>query len=52
MEYFLAVMAMVYDLFNIPLNIYGFEFSLWQILIFGLLISVVFVFVGRMIHGD
>ncbi len=52
MSDFLAVMRVVYDLFNLPINLYGFEISLWQGLMFGLLVSIVFGFVGRLFYDD
>ena len=52
MQHFVQFMGMIYNLFNLPINIYGFEFSLWQVFMFGLIVSIIFGFVGRMIHDD
>lgn len=52
MSDFLQIMSIVYDFFNMPMNIYGFEFSLWHVMIFGLFTSVVIGFVGRLINDD
>ena len=52
MQDFLAIMGMVYDLFNLPLHIWGFEFSLWQVMMFSLIVGIVFKFVAHLLYED
>lgn len=52
MDAFLRVLGMVYDLFNTQMNIYGFTFSLWDVLMFGLIVGAVLKFVGYVFYED
>lgn len=52
MEFFLQLMSMVYNMFNIPMNVYGFEFSLWQVMMFSIVVALVFGFVGKVFRDD
>ena len=52
MESFLSVLAMVYNLFNYPLNVYGFEFSFWDVAMFALITGVVLKFIGMVFYED
>ncbi len=52
MENFLFVLGKVYELFNHPMTIYGFTFSLWDMLMFGLVVGVVIKFVGYMFYEN
>lgn len=48
MEFIVTFLGNIYNLFNTPMDIYGFIFSFWDVLIFGIVVSVVFGFVRHM----
>lgn len=52
MEYFLALMAQVYELLNMKMDIYGFTFSFWDIIMFGLIVTALFGFVRHMFYEN
>lgn len=45
MEVMIDFLASIYRLFNYEMTVYGFTFSFWDILMFGLVVSIVFAFV-------
>lgn len=49
---FLAVMAAVLEFFKIPFTIYGVTISLWQVLMFSALASVLIGFIARLINDE
>lgn len=50
MSDFLAVMQGIFSLFLIKMNIYGHNISLWDVIMFCLLVGVVFTFFRGIIH--
>ena len=52
MGFFVSFMASVYDIFNIPLNVYGFVFSFWDVLVFSMVGGVVFKFIGGVFYEN
>lgn len=48
MDVFFAVMSNVFEFFTMPMTVYGFTFSWWDIILWSLLASVVFSFIGRL----
>ena len=51
MESFLFLMNGIINLLKTPLNIWGIEFSLWGVFIFGCMGSLVFWFIGELMNG-
>lgn len=51
MDSFLFLMNGIIDLLKTPLNIWGVEFSLWGVFIFGCMGSIVFSFIGGFFNG-
>ena len=41
----------VFSGFQIPLSIYGFQFTFWDVLLFGAVVYLVVYAVGRIING-
>lgn len=52
MQEMLQFLGMIYDLLNMPINVYGFEFSWWGIIMFTLIVGVIFGFVRRMFYEN
>lgn len=52
METFFAVMEGVYKLFARKMNVWGFYFSFWDVIIFGLLAALAFGFVRRIFYDS
>ena len=51
METLTSFFGMVIDLFKIPMTIYGFTFSFWDVLIFSLFASLVCFLIGGFYSG-
>ena len=49
---FLSVLAKVFEFFQLEMNVYGFVFSFWDVLMFGLIVGVVLKFVGGVFYED
>lgn len=45
MEDIAALLSSTYRIFNIPLNLYGFSFSFWEVFLFGAVACII----GRII---
>lgn len=52
MENLVSFLGMIYNLFNLKMNVYGFEFSFWDIIMFTLIIGVIFAFIRRMFYDN
>ena len=52
MEVLLGFFKGIYDLFQVEMNVYGFIFSFWDVFMFSLIVSVIFGFLGRVLHED
>lgn len=50
MDYFISFMFSIIDFMKTPINIWGFETSMWGILIFVMLGSIVFSFIGGLLN--
>ena len=51
MDSFLSALRVIMDGFDIPMTIYGFTFSFWDIMIFSVVVSILAYFIGRLIYG-
>lgn len=51
MEIFAAVFKFAYDILNIPINAYGFTFSLWSVFIFSVVAGIVLWFIFSVLEG-
>lgn len=47
---FLKVMGMILKLFQLEFDVYGFTFSLWQVMMLGVLLSVVIGWVSHVFY--
>ena len=45
MEVFAAVMGAIFSLFQHPFTVYGFAFSFWEVLLFGVAVSFICIIV-------
>ncbi len=45
---FLTIMNGILGLFKMPINIYGFQFSLWDVMLIGILAGVLLRFIVRL----
>lgn len=52
MEYLLSFLAGVHSLFTIPLNVYGFVFSFWDVFIFSVVGTLIFKFIGGVFNEN
>lgn len=53
MEFFHSVLTATYNLFKTPFTIYGFTFSLFDVLVWSIVATLVLVFIRRIfIDGD
>lgn len=52
MQVLLDFLGQIYELFNIPMNIYGFTFSFWDVMMFSLIVGVIFGFVRHMFYEN
>lgn len=51
MEIFAAVFNFAYEILNIPINAYGFTFSLWSVLIFSVVAGILLWLVFSVLEG-
>lgn len=51
MEHFFALMSMIIDFMKTPIELWGFQFSLWGVFIFVMVGSIVFWFIGNLFDG-
>ena len=52
MDVLIDFLGQIYGLFNMKMDIYGFVFSFWDVIMFTLVIGVVFGFVRRMFYEN
>lgn len=52
MQDLLSFLGKIYELFNMPMNIYGFVFSFWDIIMFTLVFGVLLGFVGYLFNEN
>ncbi len=52
LEGFLGVLSGVFDLLNMKMNIYGFVFSFWDVIMFVLILTLLFSFVRRTFYDN
>ncbi len=45
---FLTIMSGILDLFKMPINVYGFEFSLWDVIVVSLMACILLRFIVRL----
>lgn len=50
MTYLLAFFERIVDLFNIPMTIYGWTFSFWDLFLFSLFGGIIAAFIGRLLN--
>ena len=50
MDFFMEYFAGILSLFKMPLTIYGFTFSFWDIFLFTCAASIVLRFIGRVMY--
>lgn len=48
-EVFSAYFTQILNFFQIPLVIYGYTFTIWDVFLFSLFASILFGFVGRLL---
>lgn len=51
MEDFTLLMQIIWGLFDIPLNVYGYEFTFKQIFVFSMVGYLIFGFLGRLFNS-
>jgi len=49
---FLLFMSVILDFFKIEMNVYGFTFSFWQIILYSILIGIIARFFRGLIFDD
>ena len=49
---FFAIMAAVFQFFLMPIVIYGYTITFWQVLLFGVFSSIVVGFIVKVIRND
>lgn len=49
MNDFIRMMNAIFQAFQLSFNIYGFTFTLWQVVCFGMVASIVAWFIGRLL---
>lgn len=49
MDAFLMLMDLIFDFLQQPITIWGYTFSLWVVIMFGLMFSLVCLFVDNML---
>lgn len=47
-----TLFAGIFDLFKIEFTLYGFTFSLWQVFVFTIIVSLVGWLIGEVFLGD
>lgn len=52
MDDFISVMMAILEFFKIPIVIYGFTFSLWNVFMFGAFATLIIKFVVKVIRDD
>ena len=52
MEYVGQLLSVVLHIFRIPLDIFGYQISFWQVFVYTVVASVVLGFVGEAFLGD
>lgn len=50
MDAFFAMMSGIIDCMQIPMNIWGFTFSLWDVFMFSMVSTVIFGFIGKLFN--
>ena len=50
MDFFLMYFSGILDLFKMPLTVYGFSFSFWDVFLFTAAASIVLRFIGRVMY--
>ena len=50
MRDFIGMMGAIFQFLKIELNIYGFVFSFWQIMLFSIILSIIFKFLGGILN--
>ena len=52
MEYVGQLLSFVFEIFKLPLDIFGHQISFWQIFVYTVVASVILGFVGEAFLGD
>lgn len=52
MESFGAMISLTVDIMKIPITIWGFTFSFWQVFLFSGFMTILAAFIGRMFFDD
>lgn len=50
METFTSVLAQILRLYQMPMNIYGFTFSFWDVTMFAIIATTIMRFIGRVLY--
>ena len=50
MDAFLAMMSGIVSCMQIPMDIWGFTFSLWDVFMFSMISAVIFGFIGKLFN--
>lgn len=51
MSGFISILESMWNLLTLPMNIYGFTFSFWDIAIFSTAACIIVRFIGYLIYG-
>ena len=50
MDAFISIFLLIWDMFKIPLNVYGFTFSFWDVFLFTVAASIILRFIGGILY--
>ncbi len=52
MELFSAMLSAALQIFSLPLDLFGFSFSFWEVFLFGAVVCIIGRFLAEVFFGD